>query len=377
MGVSYRKDIDKWVVRIRYRKRSINYTKTFASKTLAVKDDIRVKAAIEAGTFFQQDSNMSLSEAIELYMETNIEGNKRESTIISYRGYIQNHILPYFKDKAVSEITKLNCDAFVKYLRNKLCTRVIKTNKKEIRVSTNRTLSNQTIKHILCLLGAVFEYLVDSEVIPKNPLNRVKKPKIEYKEADYLTISEVNKLLEVAKSKFSPLYYMILSVSVITGMRQGEVLALEWSDIDFKKNVISIDKTFSKGKLGKPKTLSSIRDVKIPQNLALELKKYKLYSCGNSRNLVFANQEGNYIDSRNMVNRFFKPCLRAAGLREIKWHELRHSCITILAEKMVNIKSIQKQVGHSSESTTLKIYTHATQKTDEQMIQILESAFSY
>lgn len=376
MGISFRPDTNKWVVRIRNKKLNIDYTKCFTSKTLAKRDELRVKAEIEAGTYMKQNENMTFAQASELYMQNVVERKCRESTKNGYIGYLNNHILPYFGEKALCNITKFDVEDFVNQLNNTRCKHIKSTNNGIIEELTDKKLSNETINHIIFLCGAIFEYMVDSDVIAKNPVKKVNKMPKDTKESVFLTAEECNKLFEVAKVKNEKLYLVLLT-SIVTGMRQGEVLALTWDDIDFNSNTISVNKTYSKGVLGKPKTNSSIRTVKISPKLAHLLKEHKLKAKPSNLNLVFSNEAGNYIDSRNLVNRFFKPCLKEAGLKDITWHELRHSCITALAEEKVNLKSIQKQVGHSSENTTLRIYTHATEKMDSELVDALDKLFEY
>ena len=376
MGISYRPDTKKWVVRIRNKKLNIDYTKCFTSKTLAKKDELRVKAEIEAGTYMKQNENMTFAQASELYMQNVVERKCRESTKNGYVGYLNNHILPYFGEKTLCNITKFDVEDFVNQLNNTRCKHIKSTNNGIIEELTDKKLSNETINHIIFLCGAIFEYMVDSDVIAKNPVKKVSKMPKDVKESVFLTAEECNKLFEVAKVKNENLYLVLLT-SIVTGMRQGEVLALTWDDIDFNSNTISVNKTYSKGVLGKPKTNSSIRTVKISPKLAHLLKEHKLKARPSNLNLVFSNEAGNYIDSRNLVNRFFKPCLKEAWLKDITWHELRHSCITALAEEKVNLKSIQKQVGHSSENTTLRIYTHATEKMDSELVDALDKLFEY
>ena len=376
MGISFRPDTNKWVVRIRNKKLNIDYTKCFTSKTLAKKDELRVKAEIEAGTYMKQNENMTFAQASELYMQNVVERKCRESTKNGYIGYLNNHILPYFGEKTLCNITKFDVEDFVNQLNNTRCKHIKSTNNGIIEELTDKKLSNETINHIIFLCGAIFEYMVDSDVIAKNPVKKVSKMPKDVKESVFLTAEECNKLFEVAKVKNENLYLVLLT-SIVTGMRQGEVLALTWDDIDFNSNTISVNKTYSKGVLGKPKTNSSIRTVKISPKLAHLLKEHKLKAKPSNLNLVFSNEAGNYIDSRNLVNRFFKPCLKEAELKDITWHELRHSCITALAEEKVNLKSIQKQVGHSSENTTLRIYTHATEKMDSELVDALDKLFEY
>lgn len=374
MGIHKRNDTGKYEVRIRL-KNGTSYSKSFTKKGLAEQDERRVLNAIEEGTFRKQDKNMTFQKASELYFANEVKGNCKESTINGYYGYLNNHILPYFGNKLLYSINKLDVDAFKTHLLTKNCKHIVRTKNGLVQETATRKLSNQTINHILILLHAIFEYMVDSDVIAKNPAKKVKKMSNDTQEAGFLTIEESNILLKTTKTYFSN-YYAILATAIITGIRQGELLALTWKDIDFENSVMSINKTYSKDKVTSPKTKTSIRNIKIPNTLIKILKEHKLASKDNSLNLVFPNSNGNYINCRNLVNRFFKPCLKKAKIKNITWHQLRHSCVTILAENGVNIKCIQKQAGHSSETTTLKVYTHVTADMENQACNVLDKAFA-
>lgn len=174
MGISYRNDTQKWVVRIRNKKLNIDYTKSFKSKTLANKDEIRVLAEIEAGTFMKEDNKITFKEAAELYMKNVANIHCKDTTLESYHGYLNNHITPYFAEKRLCNITKLDCDKFVKYLSEKNCTHIRRTKNGVIKVSQSKKLSNETINHIIFLSNAIFEYMIDSDIIINNPMKRVK-----------------------------------------------------------------------------------------------------------------------------------------------------------------------------------------------------------
>ena len=147
MGIYQRKDNKKWVVRI--RKNGIDYTKTFKSKTLANQDEIRVLAEIEKGTFMKEDKTMSFKEASEIYMKNYVEVHCKASTKTGYDGYLNNHILPYFENKLLCNIDKLDVDIFKTHLINKNCKHIIMTKDGLKEETTSRKLSNQTINHIL------------------------------------------------------------------------------------------------------------------------------------------------------------------------------------------------------------------------------------
>ena len=373
MAIRKRKDTNKYQVRI--RKKGIDISKSFRSKKQAEQFERQALNEIESGSYGKYDKNITFEELAMLYMQNRIELVCRESTKVDYYGYLKNHLLPLWKHKKVVDISKLDCDNLVKTLANKKCIKVKKVRNGIKAELSSRKLSNKSVNNILTFAKSVFEYGVDSDVLLKNPMRKVKKLPNNTQEANFLTIKECQRLLKFAKEKY-PDYYTILYLSIVTGMRQGEALALTWDDIDYDNSVISVTKTLHLGGIGEPKTTASRRNIKIPRTLVLELKKHQLASRQNDKRLVFANEEGNYMDASNLRKRFLYPCLEESNLKRVTWHQLRHSCITALCEGNVPIKCIQKQAGHSSETTTLRIYTHVTEKMENQAIDILEKAFA-
>ncbi len=373
MSIRKREDTGKYEVRIRMNGKQ--YSKSFNNKRIAEQHERKIISEIENGTFQKESKEILFGKASELYMKNVAYIHCKKSSINSYEGYLNNHILPALGSKKLCDISKIDCDKFIAGLSNKRCKGVSRTKDGNLLRNKTKKLSNETINHIIVLTKAIFEYFVDAEIIFKNPMKSIKKLKSTTPESAFLTIDECNKLIKVAKENYSLQDYVILYFSIVTGMRQGEVLALTWKDVDLKNGVISINKSYSKGIVSTPKTKNSIRNIKIPQKLIKVLREYKLSSVNSKYNLVFSNSEGNYLDCRNLVQRFFKPCLKKAQLKDITWHQLRHSCITAMAEENVSIKYIQKQAGHSSESTTLKIYTHATQNMETKAVKVLEDAF--
>ena len=169
-------------------------------------------------------------------------------------------------------------------------------------------------------------------------------------------------------------YYLILLLAITTGARQGELLALTWDDINFNKQYINIDKTFSKGELADvPKTDSSERTLyNLPDFIFEELEEYRKTQKYNPNNLVFPNNEGNYRDGHNLTYRVLPRLLKQAELPKVCWHSLRHTNITALAESKVSPAYIQRNSGHSSPNMTIGTYTHVTEAINIQAKEALE-----
>jgi integrase len=165
-------------------------------------------------------------------------------------------------------------------------------------------------------------------------------------------------------------------------MRRGELLALQWGDIDWHDSQIYVRRSLyfeahrtekkRKWRFITPKSKSSIRTINMSPTLALELKKYKLAHPAGPLDLVFAQEGGSPLEPDNLVKREFSPALRRAGLRRLPFHSLRHSFTALLIAQGENIKYIQSQLGHASIQTTLDRYGHLLPATHKEAGQRLD-----
>jgi len=180
---------------------------------------------------------------------------------------------------------------------------------------------------------------------------------------------QIRKLLDATESNK---YRTLFLTAVMTGARQGELLGLKWFDVDFERKQIHIKRTFNNGRFFEPKTKSSIRSIDISPALILELRKWRLASGSKDQDLVFTNESGGPIYHDNMYKRHFKPALKTAGLPAIRFHDLRHTYASLLIEQGENIKYIQSQMGHSTPTVTLDVYSHLMKSENPEAAMRLE-----
>ena len=171
----------------------------------------------------------------------------------------------------------------------------------------------------------------------------------------------------------------LYALSLAAGLRTGGALSLKWSDIDSEGATLRVNRQIQRtrwdGDLGVPGRGSSSpsprnasrRTVDLPQKALAALKRHpkrqleeKLRAGGayEDDGLVFATGLGTPLDAQNVVNRYFKPLLRRAGLPGIRWHDLRHSCFTLLLSRGIHPKYVQHLAGHASIQLTLDRYSH-------------------
>ena len=217
-----------------------------------------------------------------------------------------------------------------------------------------RTVSPKTVSTEIGLIKEMFRYAHEFGYVKADPAKYVKRPTMSQHEIEILNPEETAKFMENTPGRFR----LAFLTCVLTGMRAGELWALRWSDIDFNLLQIHVRQSLWRGEFQPPKSRSSFRSIDIPEQLAHELKKWKLLSPPNGFDLVFPNTEGKPMAHDNVVRRVFEPALKKAGLRKVCFHSLRHTNASMRIAAGQNIKYVQKQLGHSSIKITLDTYGH-------------------
>lgn len=191
-----------------------------------------------------------------------------------------------------------------------------------------------------------------------------------------LTKEQSNRLLEEAfNSGCFEFYYLELT----TGLRLGEILALEWDDLDINKRTLTINKQVQRVnsvlQTETPKTKNSIRTIAISSDCASALARLKMRQARGTTLMFPSPETGTYRD-QNAVTRKFKRMLRRAGLpQSTRFHDLRHTCATIALEEGVEIKALSSMLGHSDVAFTMNTYVHATKKLKTSAADKMEAAF--
>ncbi len=220
---------------------------------------------------------------------------------------------------------------------------------------------------IFAVLSKSLNDAVKRDLIGFNPCSKSDKPRLGKTKHTVWTADQSQAFLKhVAGHR----WFALFTLAMFTGMRQGESLALYWSDIDWTKNEIGISRTLTdnKGKatIGEvPKTDAGNRSIIVPPYVmeALDKHRAKMMMDGHPTavdNLVFVNHAGNIINRNNLVSRTFKPLCEKAKVPVLVWHEMRHTTATLLLESGIPINNVSELLGHASSVVTSKIYAHAT-----------------
>lgn len=301
------------------------------------------------------EEDMLFADYMEKWLEI-VKCSVAVATYASYSNTVKKHVAPYFRKKEITlkNLTAMDIQEF--YLRE------LK------RVSAN------TVIHYHANIHKALKYAVKMDLIEVNPADKVERPKKNRFVGSFYDANEIKTLFEVSKG--TKLEMPIL-LAAFYGLRRSEAVGLKWSAIDFEQDTICVRHTVTSCSVdGKKitvaadttKTKSSMRTlplVPFMKERLLELKKEQAENrrlCGRCYNkkyldYVCVDQIGELL-SPNYVTAAFPKLLKANGLRHIRFHDLRHSCASLLLANGVPMKQIQEWMGHSDFSTTANIYAH-------------------
>ncbi len=224
--------------------------------------------------------------------------------------------------------------------------------------------------------GAVFRYAMQHGYIDKNPLELVKVPKKHEEKTfeNYLDRDELCTFLATADEILSEKWSTFLHLLAFTGLRRGEALALEWSDIDFDLGTLEVNKNlskaFEKAVVSSTKTQSSNRTISLGKTILDRLKAYR--DVCESNTLVFPNTSGDHITMSQPQRKTAAVC-KKAGIKHITPHGLRHTHCCLLFEAGASIAQVQQRLGHSDSKITLEIYNHVTRWKVREAAEIFEN----
>jgi integrase len=280
--------------------------------------------------------------------------NVRESTWVGYEGHLKHH----FQDVNSIRINRITIAKVEKFIADK----------------QTKGMNLATLRKIIVTFNQVMSYAVRHKYIDYNPVRDAERPKSQGTEKKeqirILTPSEIKAFLEVeAELKYKTLFMM----AIFSGARQGELLGLKWTDIDWFNNQAHIQRTFNKGKWYRPKSKNSDRKIDLGPSMMAELKRWRIACPKSELDLVFPNRASQPINQANMLNRHFFPALKAAKIPRIRFHDLRHTYASLLIDQGENIKYIQNQLGHSSPIVTLEVYAHIMNPVNQKSARRLEN----
>jgi integrase len=307
-------------------------------------------------------TQLTLEKFVELWLEGKALSN-RAHTVQQYRQVLHQHILPHMGKMRLQDIQP----AHIKQLYLK---------KRE------EGRGARTIQFIHRMLYSVLKQAVREGLLGRNPTEVVDRPKVEQNEIQILTEEQVRQLLIAStNTRYGTFYYLAL----MTGMREGELLGLKWSDLDWDRGVLFVQRQLQRiigqGRvLVPPKTKAGRRKIKLGQvtlnRLAAHRDQQNLQKAVTGdrwveNDLIFPNTLGKPMAFENMYNDF-KRFLRQNDLPNIRFHDLRHTSLSLLLNMGTPVNTVQQRAGHSKASITTDTYGHVMARSQDEAALKLE-----
>jgi integrase len=243
-------------------------------------------------------------------------------------------------------------------------------------------VSPRTTQMIHAVIHRALNHALQLGLVVRNVSDSVTRPKVPRKEMQTLEDYEVRRLIEAAES---PQMEVMFWVAVTTGLRQGEILGLKWSDLNGETRRIHIQRQVQR-RAGEglvfcePKSASGRRVIVLGQSIIEKLRSYKntqekdRMRMGNKwqeNDLIFPSPIGTPLDPSNVV-KAYKRSLEKAGLPKLRFHDLRHTAATLMLQEDINPKIVQERLGHSDISLTLNTYSHVLPHMQEEAAEKMD-----
>jgi integrase len=317
----------------------------------------------EGGLVFDAE-NQTVSEYLERWLSDSVKGSVRPKTFDSYEWLVRKHIAPALGRVKLKTLTSAHIQGFY---RSKL----------------EAGLSPRTVQYLHVVLHRALKQALRWGLVPRNVSEAVDPPKVRREEIRPLSSDQARRLLEAASGdRFEALY----ALAIHCGLRQGELLGLRWEDVDLEAGTLHVRRTLNLAKDGPkftaPKTAKSRRQIRLTAGAVAALRRHhdrqfeestRLTGLWQDYGLVFATTIGTPINPRNLTSRSFKPLLKRAGLPDIRFHDLRHTCATLLLKRSVHPKLVQELLGHATIAVTLDTYSHLVPGMGDQAANAMES----
>jgi integrase len=302
-----------------------------------------IRAKLQLGEFGFEDPKPvpTFNEYAKMWLS--LPHDWKESTRENYLNTLENHTLPSFGKIPINEIKRKDLKAFFDKL-------------------LSEGVSPNTLTPIRAPISGILSHALDSELIENNPLAGLKLiSKKTSLDIEPLSKDEAALLLESAHQHEDGTYYPPILLALRTGMRIGEIRALKWKDLDFENRLIEVKRSCRQGRITKPKNGKG-RKVDMSRQLAkvlreLKRKQWIKFAGKDVPQWVFANVRGGKL-RHNTFRNALTSCLKKAGLRYIRIHDLRHTYATVRLLSGHNIGDVSYQLGHSSIKITYDTYGH-------------------
>lgn len=324
--------------------------RTFYGKTQseALKKMEQSKRNLQDGLPLSSE-RITIADYLSLWLKDSVKPAVRTYTFQSYETQVRLHITPELGRIRLAKLTPQDIQGFLNRKRE-------------------NGLSARSVQNIHAVLRRALAQAERWGLVPRNVARLVSPPRVSRTTVHPLTPVEVKKLLTaIEHDRLAALYTVALAV----GLRQGETLGLRWEDVNLETGTLSVNFTLQRidkmNILAEPKTEKSRRTIKLPESCVVALEAHqtlqdqeRTFAGAEWRDewgLVFTEDDGSPL-SRVAVTRRFQRILEGADIPKRRFHDLRHTCATLLLAQGVPLKVVQETLGHTLFSTTADIYSH-------------------
>lgn len=388
MGVKVREKVEgsrEWWIFISHngnrKARKIGHDKRLAQEVAK-----KIEAKLALGEFKFEDERAEIPPTLKEYIDgwTDIAGEKqvgwykkvallslKHSTYTGYRKIIDSTLIPAFGTKPINEITsRMISDLISSRIKgpDKVESEAKIIGRKGKGAMPKAKIRSSTARNIKNCLSAIMRHAINPDgLLTSNPARDVPIPKPEderqSKEQDPFTWDERSRIEEVFRKDFSP-YYPLVVCGFRTGLRIGEIIGLQWQDIDFYQRLILIQRNITRGKTTTPKSRSSRRHVRMTSQLIEILKQHKVYMTERTLKQgwksipewVFTGEDGRPLNYGNFVHRVWNKAMDKSGMRRRTPHDMRHTYATLRLSKGDSLAEVSKEMGHSTTEITYRTY---------------------
>jgi integrase len=374
MGVTIRKRSGKWYVFVnhcgRRKAKCVGDSRAVAEQ---VKRTLAARLALgDMGVLNEDKAPVpTFATFSEQWIEDYVRIECKASTASGYEGVLALYLRPKFGSKRLDDIRRDDVKAMINDL-------------------VDRDLSRNTIRNALSVIRGIFNQAIESGLLESNPAARLGRFTRTAKTAETrgtaLTSSETTQFLKAAREVCGE-YYGLFLTALRGGLRRGELVALQWGDIQLgtdqedsnrfmivRHNYVRRQHTTTKSKKSRRVDLSrELRAVLLELRDKRLLEAYLQGKHDISDELVFPSPEGSILDPDNLYHRYFQPVLTKAGLRKIRLHDLRHTFGSLLLQSGAPIVYVKEQMGHSSIQVTVDTYGHLIPGANVSFVDRLDS----
>ena len=312
-------------------------------------------------------SGMSYGHWLDHWYQTEVKGTIRPTTQQKYENWIYHHLIPQLGDIPLDALSTNDLQVFFNDLREHGRLQGVE--------KFGPGLSPQSVRSCYTLCKTSLEQAAVRQLIPRNPALGCKLASQKAREMQVLTQEEMQRFLIQAKEEG---FYELFLLDLNTGMRRGELLGLQWNDLDFTTGKLKIVRqvypVHGKVTIGEPKTKSSSRELILPP-VMVEILAERKKEIQSPWIFPSPRKPEQPLDP-TYVGKKLHQILKLAGCKDVRFHDLRHTFATAALERGLDIKTLSTLIGHSSTSTTLDIYGHSNDVMRKEAAKKIDKAIT-